>query len=177
MNRLRVITPFAALLLLAAACSSDDGSSATTAGTTAPTTVTTVAGGDTNGGGDTGMDLGGLGALSNEECMQAVQVMATAFSGGFSQSADPDEIKGVFDRLAAVAPSDIADDLGFIAKELADFYAALQAAGVDFNDPNAFADPASAQAIAEAGEGFNEEAFTQASDNVSAWFDENCSGG
>lgn len=192
MKRFPRLAVIVALMLLAAACSSSDDSGEDADEAAAVTTVedgnagdggdTTDTGdeetdtADTGDEGDTGDngDLGGLGILSDEDCFQAAQAMAAAFSGGIGQTFEPGDIADAFDQLGAVAPSEIADDLSFIGDTLSDFYNELEAAGVDFDDPNAFADPDLAEAIVESGESLNNDAFNEALDNVDAWFTENC---
>jgi hypothetical protein len=189
MKRIRMFAVIVALMLMAAACSSDDDSStevdeaAAPAATepAAPAATEPAAGddgdtGDDDGGDDGGddVDLSGLGILSDEECFQAAQAMATAFSGGIGSTVEPGEISDAFDQLGAAAPSEIADDLSFVGDTLSDFYGELEDAGVDFNDPNSLSDPAIAGAIVEAGESLDTEEFNEALDNVDAWFAENC---
>jgi hypothetical protein len=189
MKRFPMLAVIVALMLMAAACSSSDDSgdeaaAVTTAedgnaGDGGDTTDTGDEEGDTADTGDEGDagddgDLGGLGILSDEDCFQAAQAMAAAFSGGIGQTFEPGDIADAFDQLGAVAPSEIADDLSFIGDTLSGFYNELEAAGVDFDDPNAFADPAIAGAIVEAGESLDTEEFNEALDNVDAWFAENC---
>lgn len=185
-------------MLMAAACSSSDDSgdeaAAQTTTTTeagdddsgadvdeaaAQTTTTTEAGDDDSGGdvddnGDSGDIASGLGILSDEECFQAAQAMASAFSGGIGATVEPGDIADAFDQLGAAAPSEIADDLSFVGDTLSDFYGELEDAGVDFNDPSTFSDPDLAQAIIEAGESLDTDAFNEALENVEAWFNENC---
>lgn len=173
-------------MLLAAACSSSDDSGDEDDETAAPTTTeadgsdetaaptpTEADGGGDDDGGD--VDLGDLGVLSSDDCLAASQSIAAAFSGGFGQFIDPDEIADAFDQLGAAAPSDIADDLDEIGNTLAEFYNVLQDAGIeDLSDPSAFADPEIAQKIADAAEELDTDAFNEAADNVDAWFTENC---
>jgi hypothetical protein len=189
MKRFPVLAVIVALMLMAAACSSDDDSStevdeaATPAATepAAPAATEPAASddgdddGDDDGGDD--VDLSGLGILSDEECFQAAQAMAAAFSGGIGQTLEPGEISDAFDQLGAAAPSEIADDLSFVGDTLSDFYGELEDAGVDFSDPNSLSDADVGQAIIEAGESLDTDAFNEALDNVDAWFTENCDAG
>jgi hypothetical protein len=180
MKRFPILAVIVALMLMAAACSSSDDSGDEVDETAAQTTTTTESGGDDDSGGD-GDDNGdsgdvasGLGILSDEDCFQAAQAMAAAFSGGIGSTVEPGEISDAFDQLGAMAPSEIADDLSLVGDILSDFYGELEDAGVDFNDPNSLSDPAIAGAIVEAGESLDTEEFNEALDNVDAWFTENC---
>lgn len=177
-----------ALMLAAAACSSSDDSGNDADEVAAPATTAEEGNGGGNGDGvadegddsdeepedDTDVDLGDLGVLSDSECLQTARIVAAAFSGGVGQLGEPDEFLSAFDDLAAAAPSDIADDLNYIFDSLTELYDVLEDAGVDFNDPNTFTDPEVAQALVEAGEALDNEAFDSAAENVEAWFNENC---
>jgi hypothetical protein len=179
MKRFPILAVVVALMLMAAACSSSDDSGDEVDEVAAQTTTTTEAGDDDSGGdvddnGDSGDIASGLGILSDEECFQAAQAMASAFSGGIGATVEPGDIADAFDQLGAAAPSEIADDLSFVGDTLSDFYGELEDAGVDFNDPNSFSDADVGQAIIEAGESLDTDAFNEALDNVDAWFNENC---
>lgn len=190
MTRFRTLAVILSLMLMAAACSSDDDSAEEADEAEAPVT-TEADSGDGDGGDDSsddasdsddeeadgdGGDLSGLGILSDDECFEAAQAMAAAFSGGIGGTFEPGEIADAFDKLGAVAPSEIADDLGLVGDTMSEFYGALEDAGVDFNDPETFSDPDLAQVIIEAGESLDTDAFNEALEDVDAWFNENCPG-
>ena len=179
MSRLRVGgTILLALALLMAGCGDDDGGFVTS--TTAQAAATTTGGGgddaqDPSDDGDDG-DLPVI--LSSDDCLAAASALASAFSGGMTAEGtfDPEGIEDAFNQMSEFAPSEIKDDLAVMANGIGQFYSILEAAGVDFDDPSALAAPGVMEALEEASAYLDSTEFEEASDNVSAWFESECSG-
>jgi hypothetical protein len=103
---------------------------------------------------------------------------AGAFTPGGTGSAgdDLEAAAEVFQNAAANAPSEIRADMQVLANAFAGFYAALEDAGVDFSNPASFAtlSPDAQLRLQTALESLDSPELQQASDNLDAWFTENC---
>jgi hypothetical protein len=145
-------------------------------------------GGDDDGGGggsDGGSDGGGGGsidggALDASTCAQVIAAMASAYSGTSAAmtGGDAGDMQSSIDALenfAANAPDEIADDMQTLAAAYAQVTQALADSGYD---PASGVAPTAEQAAAlqQATAGLNSEEFQQASDNLTAWFQEQCGG-
>ncbi len=190
-----------AAVLLLGACSSDDGGEAADKDSTTTeaveTTETTEATDDTadDGGddmtddaaddsGDDGSDdsddgsgddedasgdLGDLGQMG--ECFDASMTWLGVAAAPFL-AMDPDlteeelaEAQAQFEELGSTLPDEIADDIEVMADAFAEFAETFDPdGGMDF------------EAMAEMGEVFDSPEYTEASENIDAWFAENCEG-
>lgn len=160
--------------LVVVSCGGDAGGDDTT---TAPSddvnvTTTTAAAPD-----DDGNDLDSL----SSTCLEATQGMAaavSAYSTGMAQafggSLDDESLQLTADQLEAMAeaaPDEIKDDLKAIAEQLGAFYTALAESGYE---PGATPDADQLAELSALAESIDNEAFEEASDNINAWFEENC---
>jgi hypothetical protein len=141
-------------------------------------------GGDDSGGGDGGGGDGGGsidgGALDASTCAQVIAAMASAYSGTTAAmtGGNAGEMQSSIDALenfAANAPDEIADDMQTLAAAYAQVTQALADSGYDPASGVA-PTPEQAAALQQATAGLNSEEFQQASDNVTAWFQEQCGG-
>ncbi|MEX2134695.1 MAG: hypothetical protein WEB67_11185 [Acidimicrobiia bacterium] len=161
--------------LVVVSCGGDAGGDDTT---TAPSddvnvTTTTAAAPDDDDGND-------LDSLSST-CLEATQGMAaavSAYSTGMAQafggSLDDESLQLTADQLevmAEAAPDEIKDDLKVIAEQLGAFYTALAESGYE---PGATPDADQLAELSALAESIDNEVFEEASDNINAWFEENC---
>ncbi|MEX0795509.1 MAG: hypothetical protein WD274_02320 [Acidimicrobiia bacterium] len=161
--------------LVVVSCGGDAGGDDTT---TAPSddvnvTTTTAAAPDDDDGND-------LDSLSST-CLEATQGMAaavSAYSTGMAQafggSLDDESLQLTADQLEAMAeaaPDEIKDDLKVIAEQLGAFYTALAESGYE---PGATPDADQLAELSALAESIDNEVFEEASDNINAWFEENC---
>ncbi len=145
--------------------SSDDGNVTTT------TTTTPDDGND----GSVGIDD------FSSTCLDAAQGMAAAMGAyttgmaqAFGGSLDEESLQLSADQLEAMAeaaPDEIKDDLDVIAEQLAAFYTALAESGYEAGTTPDAEQLAELSALAES---MDNDAFEEASDNINAWFEENC---
>ncbi|MEX1093054.1 MAG: hypothetical protein WEF28_07855 [Acidimicrobiia bacterium] len=164
--------------LVVVSCGGDAGGDDTT---TAPSddvnvTTTTAAAPDDDGD-DDGNDLDSL----SSTCLEATQGMAaavSAYSTGMAQafggSLDDESLQLTADQLevmAEAAPDEIKDDLKVIAEQLGAFYTALAESGYE---PGATPDADQLAELSALAESIDNEVFEEASDNINAWFEENC---
>ena len=165
--------------LLAVSCGGEGAGedTTTTQSAEAETTTTSAAPEDTEGDtSDTG-DLSGLSAV----CLEATQAMAEAASSystglteAFSGTLDDEALQAAADQLQAMAdaaPDEIKDDFKMIADAMAAFYTAFGEIGYQ---PGATPTPEQAEQLAALAETIDNEAFDEASQNIEAWFEENC---
>jgi hypothetical protein len=139
-------------------------------------------GGGDGGGGTTGGGGGSFdgGALDAATCAQVVAAMASAYSGTTAAmtgggGSDTQSAIDSLEEFAANAPDEIADDMQTIAAAYAQVTQALADSGYDPTSGVA-PTPEQAAALQQATAGLNSTEFQQASDNVSAWFTEQCGG-
>jgi hypothetical protein len=102
---------------------------------------------------------------------------AFANPGAGNVGDDLETLADVLQNAADNAPSEIKDDMQVVANTFATFYSKLDDLGVDFSNPASFASlSASQQAEFQAAmESLDTAEFEQASNNLTAYFDENCS--
>jgi len=158
----------AALLvaLVAGACGDDDG-----VGTTA------ADGGnqDTSGGryGDSGFE-----GFSNEECTNVVLAWSQAVSAGFvGFDGDFEASAETLADLAASVPPEIAADFAIYSQAIAEYGAALQAAGIDFNNPATYSSAEAQAAMTAAADAFQATGVEEASENIGDFLDAQCGEG
>jgi hypothetical protein len=168
-----------ALGLLATACGGgDDGSADATTATAAPTTSAAPA--DDAGSGNDEPDLGDLFASRCPEAAAGVAAALSAYTtgiaGAFAGQVDEDELESSaaeLRRLAEDAPDELRDDLDVIASTLAEFYGAFAEIGFDptSGEPPT---PDQIERLTQLTEDFDDTAFQEAADNITAWFEDNC---
>jgi hypothetical protein len=158
-----------ALALLAAGCGGSDSESAAET-TTVETTETDMeeTTEETTGDADEDSDLG---AFASGECLELAQVGAK-FSESFSGTGDAGEIEAFFQELADKAPDEIQDDLQVLAEAMGEYAEAFK--DIDLTSAAA-ADPETVQKLQELAEKFDDTKYQQASENIQAWAEENCS--
>lgn len=100
--------------------------------------------------------------------------IGSAFSGGSGD--DLEEVASYFEEVADDVPEDIRADFEVFAEAYADFARALAESGVDFSDPQG-ADPEALAALQEVSEAFSAPEVQEASDNINAWVEANCTAG
>jgi hypothetical protein len=161
----KLVAVLALTALVLVGCGGGDDSGGTTGGGAGTTT-----------GGDGGSFDGG--ALDAATCAQVVAAMAAAYSQSAAAmtGGDASDLQASIDQLEAFAgsaPDEIADDMQVIASA----YATMSQAFADIGwDPTSGTAPTPEQAAAlqEATAAINTTEFQQASDNVSAWFQDQC---
>lgn len=171
---LLVVACFATLPLALAACGGDDSSSADTEVTetvTTEETETTDTETETTETEETEetetTETSAVDDFASAENCQEFAQIGSKISGALTGSvANPDEIKQAFEDLAAAAPDDIKADFETLANYMADVADALQ--GVDLTSPTP--DP---EALAKL-QNLDSAGATTASQNISAWVQENC---
>jgi hypothetical protein len=101
-----------------------------------------------------------------------VNPMASAVPG--AGGTDVEQVADQLDAIAAQAPSEIQDAMALLSES----YAAIAEvmAGIDMSNPASFADPEVQQQFDELDETFDDE-YEAASQAVSDYVEENCSGG
>ncbi len=145
-------------------------------GDEAATTATTAGGSSSNEGGSGGTG-DGTGTVTSAKCLEAATAMATA-AGGLSaafggSSGDLTGSVEAFEAFAAVAPSEIKDDLQTVAEGYADFVRVM--ADTDFNPASGQApSPETMARLEAASEKLADSDFEAAADRVSAWFEDEC---
>lgn len=159
----------AALLVVfvAGACGDDDG-----VGTTAAPDGGNQ---DTSGGryGDSGFE-----GFSNEECTnvvlawsQAVSAGLVGFGGDFEASAE------TLADLAASVPPEISADFALYSQAIAEYGAALQAAGIDFSNPATYSSAEAQAAMTAAADAFQATGVEEAGENIGDFLDAQCGEG
>jgi hypothetical protein len=167
LTRLTVLLSLVALVLAGCGGGDDDGGGSGGGTTTGAGTTT---------GGDDGTVIDG-GALDAATCAQVIAAMASAYSGSAAaMSGGTGDLEASVDQLeafAANAPEEIRADMQTIAAAYATMMQAFADAGYD---PMSGTPPTAEQAAAmQAASGaINTAEFQQASDNVTAWFEQEC---
>jgi hypothetical protein len=175
---LLVIASFALLVFAFAGCGGDDDSSAsedttlTETTTTEETTTEETTDEETTEAEDTDTETTETSASddssTSENCEEFAQIGAQV-SEAVTGTADVDEIKAAFDRLAEAAPDDIKPDFLVLAKYMTAVADAL--GGVDVGAGET-PDPAALAKLAQ----IDASEATAASTNISKWVTENCTG-
>jgi hypothetical protein len=184
MRRIIGLGMAALLVLTISACGSDDdtGSGDTTVPAASDDGGTTTDGGDDDGSTDDGStddgSTDGAAALGlvDEDCQF---LLASAFLSplaGLASGAESDAYEENAERLeelAGQAPEEVQDAMATVSAAWAEMTEALE--DVDLSDVESLTDPDVQAAFEELGEGFDEE-YEQASQTVSDYASENCSG-
>lgn len=158
------ITIVVGIVAIAAFLAFDAGSGGTgSAGTAVPddTTVTTAS---------------PRGGLTADDCLSASQALASATAGIGGTALDQAAIDRAFARMAQVGPTAIRADLAVMAAAVDDFFAALDAAGIDLADPNTMASAEARSALADASADFEASGYEDAASRVGDWIEEECAG-
>jgi hypothetical protein len=135
------------------------------------TTTTTSADVDADDDSDTGQTTG----LPTGECLSIGMALSQAASMGMlGQTGDVTDSADALAAMSGAAPAEIADDFEVLAEAYSAFAAALEDAGVDFNDPASLSSPEAQAALATAGEAFASADVEEASANVSEYMEEVC---
>lgn len=159
------------IVLLLAACGGSATPDADDPGDTDDPTTTTTATVDDDDDTDDGQTSG----LPAGECLSIGVALSQAASlGMLGQSGDVTDAADSLSSMAGAAPAEIADDFEILAEAYAAFAAALEDAGVDFNDPGSLSSPEAQAALAAAGEAFAAPEVEEASNNISDYMDEVC---
>lgn len=182
------------LALSLAACGGSDSSSTTAGAATTTTTLgaaaaattteavasTTQAPNDSGGQSDSSGD--GIGEVSGV-CLEATQAMAAAagaygsglagVAGGTLDEQSMEQAANQIQAMAAAAPAEIQDDLQVIADELSAFYTALADMGYE---PGSVPTEEQLAQLSALMDSIDQSAFETASNNIEAWFNDNCGG-
>jgi hypothetical protein len=146
------------------ACGDDDGGTPLTAGND-----------DSSGDSSDDLDLPDSEELDDladmagvdEVCLGAAYLAAAAF-GGAAGGEDAEELQAYFEEARDQVPDEIKDDFDKVAEAMQAYGALLEEYEGDFT--KLATDPDAQDVLSQ----FDSDEFTEASDNVSAWFDENC---
>ena len=173
--RMRRTSALALTMVLAlgvTACGGGDDEDSADTTTTEEETTTTEGSGDDGGGTD-------LGAFSGE-CEEFYEAFANAgtavgeaFSGG--GEGDLEEVAAYFAEVADDMPDEIADDFEIFAAAYGEFAQALADSGIDLENMQE-ADPEAMAALQPALEAFSSAEVQEASNNIQAYVEANCSG-
>lgn len=160
MRRILALAMAALLALSVSACGGDDSSSGeqdTTAGDGDAATD--------DGGGDGGTDADIAAGLVDEDCQFLLAGLFANPAAGAGDEETADQLAAIADK----APEEIQDAMEIISSGYAEMTEALE--DVDASDPQAYA-----EAMAGLEDVFDDE-YEAASQTVSDYVDENCSGG
>jgi hypothetical protein len=164
-----VIAIIGALMLLAlAACGGgdDESSSDTTAAETVSAPATTEAEVPEESDGSSGTPN-----FADEDCLELGKVGAAVSSALSGSGADTEDTVNFFNEFADRAPEEIRDDFQIIA----DAYAKIAEALGDVNlAAGETPSPEALQKLQEVSSQINQAEVTEASNNISAWVQENC---
>jgi len=154
-----------AFALVLAACSSDDSESFLDQSPAAAADSD-----DLNPVGDFPTDVGDLPGVSGE--CEALLNLFLSIGGAFLGS----EVSTLDAAALAALPGDIRGDAQLVSETLRQFSVGVQALGVDFADPASFATLTEAQQeeFSALGESLDTAQFKAASDNVSAYGEQQC---
>lgn len=167
----RMVAAVGCVVVLAAGCGGSDGDGEAATTTAAPSDDGgTTDGGDGGSGGDFADAIAGMGG-----CTGAAAAVSAAIVSGFSPQAAEglEESREQLEALASSVPEDIQEDVELLSTYMQAYSDALG----DFS-PEDYSDPESVQQITEAFEDlegeFPQDTMTEASDNISQWFTEEC---
>lgn len=169
MTHHRLLAAVLAAMLLLSACG-DDGSSDQSGD--GQSTTEQESDGTTGDGGDLAAAFTGDCSDAVNAFTEAVTSVGAAFVPG--QEADLSDAATYLDEVADAAPDEISGDFQILADAFAEFAQALEDAGIDFSDPATFQDPEAIAALEQVDDAFDDAAVSEASDNIDAWFQDNC---
>ncbi|CAN5265133.1 hypothetical protein BH23VER1_BH23VER1_37490 [soil metagenome] len=182
MRSRRILNLIAVLsMTLVGACgggASEDTTTTAVPESTTSTTATTVQPASTAPD-DDGPDLGAVSPAcltATQDMSEAMDTFAEGMGGLMTGGLDPEsleQVAGQLEAAAEVAPDDIRDDFEVMAEELGGFYRVL--ADMDYQ-PGSVPTPEQAEELSQLGESMDQEALQAATDNISAWFEDNCGG-
>lgn len=176
MRWLTITVALAAFVLVGAGCGGDEESTggtdtvvitdtSATDETTTEETTTDEATTD-----ETETDISGV--FGSEECLQLIQ--ASADLGAAFAGTGTDADTEFFDRLADSAPEEIRADFEVLARVYRDYVEAVADIGLQPGEaPSAEQSVQLSQALAS----LDQTGVTEANTRISAWADENCTGG
>jgi hypothetical protein len=124
---------------------------------------------------DADADVGDL--FNSSRCAREVQRMAEAQAAALQAvtgNVDTvEEAADAFEEMADAAPSEIKDDMRILAEVYTEYGEIVAESNFD---PSSGQPPSSEalEKLQEASEKFNDERFTEASERVSKWFQEEC---
>ena len=169
MRRITGLAMATLLALAVGACGGDDDSSSEAPTTTAP------AGDDGSASDDGSTDAAAAAGLVDEDCQFLVAgAFLNPLAGAMSGAEDDfDESAAQLEAIAEEAPEEIQDAMATISDAFSQMADALK--DVDLDDPQSFADPQVQAAFQDLEDVFDEE-YEQASQTVSDYVAENCSG-
>jgi hypothetical protein len=154
-----------ALALLGAGCGEDDEVSSGTDTVVTETTTTD----ETTTDETATDDLGGI-DLDDEDCRQLLDA-STAIGRLFAApGAEPEESEA-FEELVDRVPAEIRDDYQVLANALAEYREALADIDVDAGETPSADD---VQTLLQALGSIDQPAVTEATQNITAWVDDNC---
>lgn len=166
-----IVLAVGVLALAAAGCGGDDGDAVAPAETTVEETVgETTESMETTEETTEDVDLGDL----SDECTELAAIGAKIAQAAGAQGGDLDTSAEYFAELADAAPDEIKDDLEVFAEEFAAFAEAI--AGVDLSGGTTPSADDIAK-IQEATAAFDDPRIQEASANIEAWAQENCTTG
>ena len=159
------------LLVFLVACSGGDGDNGTTPVSTSPSGDASSSG---SGGSDASTILGNCPELAS--MFGAFTAGAFANPGAGTLDGDLQDLAQVFQNAADNAPSEIQADMQVMADAFTGFYSTLADLGVDFSNPATFAtlDASQLAQLETVFSSLDSPELEQASDNLDAWFTENC---
>jgi len=117
---------------------------------------------------DTDVDLDAFGSEECQDLIGALSGIGGVFSGQDSDELDFGSFADAFEEIDA---PEIEEDLQVLAEAYREIDDVL--GDIDLSDPNAFA----SEEFAELGERLDDERFTEASENVSAFIEDACGSG
>jgi hypothetical protein len=176
-----VLLPFLVFLV---ACGDDDDDSSN-AGDSQPA-ASDSSGGDSNSDSSSSSDSNSSDSAGSspsiENCPEFAN-FASSIAGAFagvtpgSTATDLEDSVEYFQSLADAAPDEIQADMQIIAETFGSFFTVLNDFGIDLSNPASFATLSAEQQteLQAALEGLSNPDIEQASNNVTAWFNENCS--
>jgi hypothetical protein len=176
---LLVVASLAGFVFAVAGCGGNDNSSssdtttATTPTTETTSTDTTSTSTDTTSTSTTSTDTTSASGIATAANCQEFAQIGSKLAGAFSGSGDVQKAKESFDQLVAAAPSEIKGDFQTIADAYTKIADALQ--GYDASSGQAPSAAVLAKLTALSTE-LDQTKLTQASQNISKWATENCTG-
>jgi hypothetical protein len=171
---LALLALLGALALLAAGCGGSDNESAADETTIETTTETDESMEETTTSEETTSDDDGdLSAFASEDCLELASI-GSKFSESFSGTGDLSDVETFFEALADKAPDEIKDDLVVLAEAMGEYAEAFK--DIDLTGAAA-ADPETIQKLQELASKFDDAKYTQASENIQTWAQENCTTG